>query len=219
MKTMDIEGVRHSYGLRTVLTDIYIHCARGETVGILGLNGSGKTTLFRIITGILKPESAVIRMDGMPMAAQSMPGRIAYMAQESFLPQDMRVSSCIGMFLGHGDEKSYVLDDRQIKEMGKTKIGSLSPGERRYLELLLVLSKDRDFIILDEPFSELDPMNTEKALSLIREVRIKRGILLTDQDYRSVLSITTSISLLTNGYMEHIDKKEDLVDRGYLSRD
>jgi len=97
-----------------------------------------------------------------------------------------------------------------------TKIGRLSGGERRYLEVLLILAREQEFAILDEPFSEFEPLYREKVIDLIKRMRNVKGILITDQDYRSVVKVSSSRLLLVDGCLRPFDSDEDLIRFSYL---
>jgi ABC-type multidrug transport system ATPase subunit len=158
-----------------------------------------------------------IRIDGMPARTETIYRHVAYLPQESFLPRELKVEACIRLFLQSESQRYFVSDDKRVKELSASRIGRLSGGERRYIELLLILARDQDFLLLDEPFAELDPIYRERAVGLIKDASLKKGIILTDQDYRSVLSASTSLALLSNCNLKHIGSGIELIQYGYIS--
>ncbi|TAF59195.1 MAG: ABC transporter, partial [Flavobacterium sp.] len=97
-------------------------------------------------------------------------------------------------------------------------IGELSSGELRYLEIKLVLHNPSKFVLLDEPYNGLSPLLIEKINDLILNNSAQKGIIITDHNYESIIGISTRLALLKEGKLHHIKNKEELVEKGYLSR-
>jgi ABC-type multidrug transport system ATPase subunit len=218
MSSLIIENIQFSYSKNKLLSDIYIHCSIGEVIGLLGRNGSGKSTLFKIITGLLHDSSMILRIDNKPARVETIYKYISYLPQESFLPQEFKIDKCIGLFIEDASKSNFVLNDERVKRLNNCKIGKLSGGERRYFELLLILFSKQEYAILDEPFSELDPINKQKAIEHIKCIGNNKGIILTDQDYRSVFAASRSRLLLTNGHLKNINTEVQLIQNEYLPR-
>lgn len=216
MSILSIENLYYSFGKKQLLSGIYIQCIKGEVLGLMGSNGSGKSTLFKIITGMISSPSVALRIDNKTVSVKRSSKYIAYLPQESFLPQDLRINKCIRLLLKDPSQRHMVSNDKRIKELNNRKTGQLSGGERRYLELLLILAGEQEYVLLDEPFSKLDPLYKEKAVILIKNISDKKGIIITDQDYRSVFAVSTSRLLLINGNLKNITTEDELMQDHYL---
>jgi len=218
MSSLIIENIQFSYNKIKLLSDIYFQFSKGEIVGLLGRNGSGKSTMFKIITGLLHEHSMILRIDNKPARVNTIYKYISYLPQESFLPKEFRIDKCIRLFLKDASKRNIVMKDERIKKLNNCKVGQLSRGEKRYFELLLILFSKQEYAILDEPFSELDPINKQKAIELIKCISKNKGIILTDQDYHSVFAVSTSRILLTNGHLKKIISEAQLFQNEYLPR-
>jgi ABC-type lipopolysaccharide export system ATPase subunit len=113
------------------------------------------------------------------------------------------------------DQKEF-LDDEVLSKVLDTKIRNLSGGESRYLEVKLLLTLDSLFVLLDEPFNGISPLHIEKVKNMILDKSVKKGIILTDHDYRNVLDVANKFYLLFDGGLKPIKTKQDLIDWGYV---
>ncbi len=200
-----------------MLTDIYLKCETGDIVGLLGRNGSGKSTLLRILFGTESAEQKFIRIDGKKFDhPYQTPGEIGYLPQDSFLPRYMRLDTAVKLYLP-GDRARLFFDDTLLFRLQHNKVSRMSGGELRYAEIKLLLNTDVKFVLLDEPFNGISPLSIESVKEMIRMSAQHKGIILTDHDYRNVLDVATRSYLLSDGGMQSIKDKEDLVFRGYIS--
>jgi len=214
---LEIDSVNKSFGRNRVLTDIYLKCETGDIIGMLGSNGSGKSTFLKILFGIEKAEQKFIRIDGkiFQRPYQTL-GEIAYLPQDSFIPKNMTLADAAKLYLSTDDRVNMFFDDSTLYMLLYNKASQLSDGELRYAEIKLLLSMDVKFVLLDEPFNGLSPINIENVKENIRKSAQNRGIILTDHDYRNVLDVANQHYLLWDGGLIKIRDKEDLVLRGYL---
>jgi len=200
-----------------VLTDIYLKCETGDMVGLLGRNGSGKSTLLKILFGSLHAEHKFIRIDGKifdrPYQAF---GEIAYLPQDSFIPRNMRLTAAVKLYLPDSRTDLF-FDDPVLYWIQNNKASQLSGGELRYAEIKLILNMDVKFVLLDEPFNGIAPLNIESVKNMIRNGAQHKGIILTDHDYRNVLDIANRHYILSDGGLKKIRNKEDLALWGYMS--
>jgi ABC-type lipopolysaccharide export system ATPase subunit len=113
------------------------------------------------------------------------------------------------------DQKRF-LEDEVLSKVTGTKIGNLSGGESRYLEVKLVLNLNSNFVLLDEPFNGISPLHIELVKNMIRDKSFKKGIILTDHDYRNVLDVANKYYLLFDGGLKPVKTKQDLIDWGYV---
>ena len=209
------ESIRLSFGKREIIRDATLRVAEGEIVGLLGRNGVGKSCLYRILLGELRAEYATITVDGAycrrPFAVS---GLINYLPQQSVHPRDVRISTILSLYGTTLAEVRQHLPDLRIDTANR--FGSLSGGEGRLLELYLILLMPTRFTLLDEPFTGLSPLATELATHLITELGARKGILISDHQYRHLLTMTDRNYLLANLYLQPFRTEEELPALGYL---
>lgn len=217
MSELHIDSVSHSYSGKTILSDVFVSCKVGEVKGLLGRNGSGKSTLFKIIFGTIKPTSKYVSINGKIIKNIS-DGRnlINYLPQDNFLPNNIKVSTLINLFLPV-DARCFLLDNHHIQPLLERKNQHLSGGEKRILEILLLIHSKAKFILLDEPFNGLSPVLREYVIEYIRKAKAKKGFVISDHDYRNVIKVSDSILFLNNGHLREIQNNEELVKHGYLT--
>ena len=212
MHLLETKGLSKSYDSKEVVKGVDILVKRGEIVGLLGPNGAGKTTTFYMIVGIVAPNSGRIIFDNhditnLPIHERSRYG-IGYLAQEASIFRKLTVAENIMAILEtlpiSGVERKRrlesLLEELHIAHLAKHKAFTLSGGERRRLEITRALVTNPSFILLDEPFSGIDPIVVNEAQQIIRELKEKGlGILLTDHNVRETLSITDRAYLIAHG--------------------
>ena len=212
---LETDSIQKHFGERSILTDIYLQCRTGEVIGLLGRNGSGKSTLLQIIFGSLEAQKC-IRIDGkLYEQPYRHAGLISYLPQQGFIPKQLSVKQAASLYLGNTEAERF-LDDDVLKPLLKSKAGTLSGGELRYLEVKLLLYVPSLFVLLDEPFSGVSPLTVERMQQLILETASEKGIILSDHDYRNVLKIAGRCCLLHQGSLKAIAGPEDLVRWGYV---
>jgi lipopolysaccharide export system ATP-binding protein len=213
---LEVDSIRKEFGTNQVLTDIYLKCQSGDIIGLLGRNGSGKTTLLKIIFGTLYTDYKFIRINNItlnqPFKSKNL---LAYLNQDNFLPKDLTVKQIVRIYSYRLDQQEF-LDDEILAKINDTKIHSLSGGESRYLEVKLLLNLNSFFVLLDEPFNGISPLHVEQIKRLILDKSLKKGIILTDHDYRNVLDVANKYYLLFDGGLKTIKTKQDLIDWGYV---
>jgi len=212
---LEVDSVLKSYGERRVLTDISLSCRTGEIIGLMGRNGSGKSTLLRILFGTLRSDNHFIRINSVfcpkPYLAK---GLMNYLPQDAFLPRNLTVRKATELFLP--ERAGSLLADSLINKVSDCKIGVLSGGEGRYLEIRLILESGAQFILLDEPYNGLSPLMIERVKELIVARSADAGIILTDHDYRNVLDVASRNYILYDGGIRPVRGREELVGWGYL---
>lgn len=210
---LEVDSVMHDFGMRTILTNVYLKCAPGDIIGIFGRNGTGKSTLFKIIFGTLKADRSFIRINNKIYTKEPFHSQeIAYLPQFSFIPKDFSVEKAIYLYIKQPDT---ILNDSLIKGLLDIKIKNLSGGELRYLEIMLILKSRASFIILDEPFNGLAPIVVEKIRYEIIEASKNKGIILTDHKYIDVHKVANRLMLLKDCSLKEIKNKEQLKPFGY----
>jgi len=224
MFLLETKGLRKSYDGRTVVKGIDLFVRRSEIVGLLGPNGAGKTTTFNMIVGILKPDKGKIIFDNsditdLPIHKRAKFG-IGYLSQEPSIFRKLTVEENIMAILETQNLTSpqrekrlrELLDELNISHLAKNKAYTLSGGEQRRLEITRALVTNPSFILLDEPFSGIDPITVSEAQGIIQELK-KRGlgVLLTDHNVRETLSITDRAYLIAQGEILISGSAQDLI--------
>lgn len=215
-KSLTVDSVLHSFGERTILTDVYLKCVPGDIIALFGWNGSGKSTLFNIIFGTLKGDRSFVRINGKTLTGNAFrSGQLAYLPQTDFLPKNMTVRKVVKLYLP--DDTTF-FDDMDFWLLDDSKIGELSGGEVRYLEIKLLLSHPAPYLLLDEPFNGLSPITAEKVRREILRCSEKKGIILTDHNFREVHKVANRFLLLEDGYIREIKEIEKLTPYGYFEK-
>ena len=218
------ENILKSYNHRPVVRDVSLDVAPAEVVGLLGPNGAGKTTLFSIVVGLVYPEGGKVFLGEEdithePMYIRARKG-IGYLPQEASVFRKMTTREnllAILETLPIGDEERDERADGFLKEFSLTELSSqkaytLSGGERRRLEIARSLLLSPKFLLLDEPFSGIDPiavLEIQKIIARLKERGI--GVLLTDHNVRETLRITDRAYILSQGEIYRADTPERLV--------
>lgn len=201
---LSIDSTVHSFGPRNVLKGAWLKCKSGEILGLLGRNGCGKSTLMQILFGTLQGDFRALFLNGHPLKKLYILGLAAYLPQATFLPRGLTVKQVIRLFAGHPRE-GLLAEEPRIKELGPKRIHTLSGGELRFLELGLVLALKRPILLLDEPFSELEPLYKQRARKWI-QLASEQGsaVILTDHDYQQIIQLSHRLMLMHHGQTEEV---------------
>jgi lipopolysaccharide export system ATP-binding protein len=225
MHLLEIKNLCKSYDGREVVKGVDMLVKRGEIVGLLGPNGAGKTTTFYMVVGIIPPNKGKIVFDNQDITALPIHQRahygIGYLSQEPSIFRKMTVRQNIMAILetlpiSRSERKrrlESLLEELKISHLSNHKAFTLSGGERRRLEITRALVTNPSFILLDEPFSGIDPIIVGEAQEIIKELRNKGlGILLTDHNVRETLSITDRAYLIADGRILISGTAQELID-------
>ena len=206
------EGLRKSYHGRCVVNDATLYVRPGEVVGLLGPNGAGNTTSFYMIMGLIKPDQGKLTFRGMDITHMPMYQRarlgMGYLAQEPSIFRKLTVEQNIMAILetlaiSRQERKTrlkQLLDELELSHLAKQKAMTLSGGERRRLEITRALVTNPMFILLDEPFSGVDPIAVYDVQQIIRQLQQRGlGILITDHNVRETLSVVDRAYLMCQG--------------------
>ncbi|MEJ5995830.1 ATP-binding cassette domain-containing protein [Pedobacter sp. Du54] len=216
MSALIADSITKDFGLRQVLTDVFITMRPGEIIGLLGRNGSGKSTLMKIIFGTLKANHKYIKVDDVCVKTVSdSKYLIQYLAQDNFLPTHISIEKIIKVFCDLKNA-AILFEKAQIKPFLSVKSNELSSGERRLIEIFLILYGKSKYILLDEPFNGLAPLPIGIIKEEIKLMAKEKGILISDHDYINVLEVSTSLILLRDGAVKKIRNHQELIDFGYL---
>lgn len=214
MHKLEVDSVFLNFGNRRVLSDIYMQCKTGEIVGLLGRNGNGKTSLMNIIYGNLNPNSRSVRFDDVTeLKAYQKPELLLYLPQFNFIPNQLTLKRVFADF--NIDFFLFVERFSQFSNKANTNFKNLSGGERRIIELYLIIKSETQFVMLDEPFSHLSPIQIDTIKDLISDEKRYKGFLITDHMYQHVIDISDEIYVLANGKTYKTKDVRDIEFLGY----
>lgn len=221
---LETKSLVKSYGGRRVVDGLSISVGRSEIVGLLGPNGAGKTTTFYMAVGIIQPNEGQILFDNEDITRRSIHQRcrlgMGYLAQEPSIFRKLTVEQNIMSILETLDigprerrkRLESLLEELNIAHLAKSKAYTLSGGERRRLEITRALVTNPSFLLLDEPFSGIDPIVVAEAQEIIKDLKNRGlGILLTDHNVRETLSITDRAYLVKDGRIFRSGSAEELI--------
>jgi len=216
MHELHVDSVCKSFGTRQVLHDIFISCKPGEIIGLFGRNGCGKTTLLKIIFGSLRAENKFIKVNGrIVQTLRENQNNIAYLPQKNFLPGHLQVKKIFDLFC-KSTQTNSLKNDLHVKPFLDRKSKELSGGERRMIELLLILNSNAQYILIDEPFNGVEPRYKEEIKNNIQKHSEHKGFIITDHDYLSIVAIATKVMLLQDGSIKETTAGDELIKVNYL---
>jgi lipopolysaccharide export system ATP-binding protein len=223
MQILSTVELTKSYKGRKVVDDISLRISQGEVVGLLGPNGAGKTTTFYIIVGLTSPDSGRVLLDGVnitdfPMYVRARNG-ISYLPQEPSIFRKLTVEENIMAVLEtlpltrhqRRERLEELIEDLGLQQVRRSEGYMLSGGERRRVEIARSLVISPSFILLDEPFSGIDPLTVQDIQKII--VRLKGdgiGVLVTDHNVPYTLQVTDRAYIINNGRIFRAGSPEEL---------
>src|SRR5215470_6927255 len=213
MQKLSTDEIGKSYKGRLVVRGVSLQISQGEVVGLLGPNGAGKTTSFYMIVGLVSPDSGRILADGkeitrVPMYLRARQYGISYLPQEPSVFRKLTVEENILAVLEVQSIPSEVrrarteklIDQLNLGHIRKTRGYALSGGERRRVEIARCLCIQPSFILLDEPFSGIDPIAVLDLQEIIYDLKASGiGVLITDHNVRETLSVTDRAYIINEG--------------------
>ena len=212
------------YDNRTVVNENTFDVNPGEVVGLLGPNGAGKTTTFYMIVGLIRPNSGTIELDGEDVTNEPMHERakkgIGYLPQETSIFRRLTVEENIKLVLEMNekltnkekdDKLEELLNDFGVEKLRNVSSVKLSGGERRRVEIARALAASPRYILLDEPFTGIDPIAIQEIQTHIRKLTEKNiGVLITDHNPKATLSITDRVNLIFDGKIKISGNSKDV---------
>ncbi|MDQ7795158.1 MAG: LPS export ABC transporter ATP-binding protein [Spirochaetia bacterium] len=223
---LEAAHLRKSFGRKLAVADVSFSMQTGEVIGLLGPNGAGKTTVFYMIAGFLKPSAGTVHfdrkpIDRLPMFKRAMLG-ISYLPQEASIFRRMTVEENILAVLearsslppaGRREKARMLMEEFGIQHVAKQPAYTLSGGERRRTEIARALAIEPKFLLLDEPFTGIDPIAIREIKHLIQSLSSKGiGILLTDHNVRDTLAITTRAYIISKGVIVAQGEPQSIID-------
>jgi lipopolysaccharide export system ATP-binding protein len=216
------------YGKRIVVNGVSAAVNRGEVVGLLGPNGAGKTTTFYMVVGLVRPDGGVVSLERegatrdmtrAPMHERARAG-IGYLAQENSIFRKLSVGDNLRLIwemngVGHADQERRLpelLDEFGLSRFVDARGDSLSGGERRRVEIARAIATEPAFLLLDEPFTGIDPIAVADIQAMIRQLRDRGlGVLITDHQVRETLAIVDRAYILNDGKIEVSGSADDVL--------
>ena len=206
------EGLVKAYKGRRVVNGVSIQVGAGEIVGLLGPNGAGKTTTFNMVVGVVSPDEGAVRFLDHDITKLAMHNRarlgIGYLTQEPSVFRKLTVEQNVLAILETckltREERDirlkYLLDELDLRRLSKSKAYTLSGGEKRRLEITRALVTTPKLLLLDEPFSGIDPITVFEVQKIVRRLRDRGlGILITDHNARETLKLVDRAYLIKSG--------------------
>jgi lipopolysaccharide export system ATP-binding protein len=241
MMMLETDALTKAYGGRQVVRGVSLQIGQGEVVGLLGPNGAGKTTSFYMIVGLVRPDSGRILVSGgsaaggvditrTPMYLRAREHRISYLPQEPSIFRKLSVEENILAVLetqhltweARRKRTENLISQLNLGHVRKTRGYALSGGERRRVEIARCLAIDPAFILLDEPFSGIDPIAVLELQQIIFDLKASGiGVLITDHNVRETLSVTDRAYIINEGQIFRTGTpgelgRDDEVKRVYL---
>lgn len=211
---LEVDSIQLQFGLRRILSDIYIKCETGAITGLLGRNGQGKTCLMNVIYGSLEANHKSVRIDGLPIVkAFKQKDVLTYLPQSYFIPGYLSLNRIFSDF--QTAFSNFEAHFPEFKGAGTTRIKNLSGGQRRLVEVYLIVTAKSKFSMLDEPFSHLMPVHIDKIKLLINKEKAKKGFFMTDHLYQHLLDLCNDTYILKDGKTHLIKNTDDISSLGY----
>lgn len=225
MSTLKTEALVKAYRGRRVVNGVSLRVEPGEIVGLLGPNGAGKTTTFNMVVGLVRPDAGMVQFGERNLTRLAMHQRarlgIGYLTQEPSIFRKLTVEQNILAILetcrtSRGERQvrlKYLLEELDLTRLAKSRAYTLSGGEKRRLEITRSLVTSPKLLLLDEPFSGIDPIAVYEVQKIVRRLRDRGlGILITDHNVRETLKLVDRAYLIHNGEVVYEGAAEALVE-------
>ncbi len=211
--TLEADSIQLEFNGRKILQDIYIKCETGKITGLLGRNGGGKSCLMKIIYGTMACEKSV-RIDKVSQReAFKRNDLLLYLPQFNFIPKRFSLEKIFKDF-----SLDYSVFENRFPEFAtayKTRVGNLSGGQARLVELYIIVKSPSKFAMLDEPFTHISPIQVERIKELLMEEKENKGFLISDHMYRHITEISDHLYVLVNGKTNLTKEISDIERLGY----
>jgi ABC-2 type transport system ATP-binding protein len=208
MKTVEVSGIAKSFGDTQAVQDVSFEVQQGELFGLLGPNGAGKTTTIRVMLDLFKPDRGTVSILGGPMTDEKK-ARIGYMPEERGLYQDVRLDECLlylASLKGVPEKEGRLrleayLERFNLAEHKRKKVKELSKGMQQKAQIITTILHQPELLIVDEPFTALDPVNVQLVKDLMRELRDQGvTIIMSTHQMHLVEELCNRILLINRGH-------------------
>ena len=223
--TLRAEGLVKRYDSRTVVDHVSVSARAGEIVGLLGPNGAGKTTTFYMIVGLVRPDAGEVWIGGAPVTDEPVDVRIragvGYLAQEPSIFRRLTVVENVLLVLEQCEPSraaretraGELLDEFNLSDLARQPAWTLSGGERRRVEIARALALNPSFLLLDEPFTGIDPISIQDLQRTVRYLSDRGlGVIITDHNVRETLQITDRAAIIADGRIVTSGTPERILD-------
>ncbi len=230
-KCLEVEGLIKSYGGRKVVDGLNFYVGEGEIVGLLGPNGAGKTTAFYMTVGLIRPDQGKVLFneDDVTLAPIHKRARMGmgYLAQEPSVFRSLTVEQNVQCILEcldltpvrRKERMQELLHELHLDHLMSKKAAALSGGERRRLEIARALATEPTFLMLDEPFANIDPISVQEVKEMVRHLSQKNiSILITDHNAREIFSVVDRSYLIQEGKVLMSGTVDELVNHDEARR-
>ncbi len=222
---LEVKNLVKTYKGRRVVSDVSLGLDTGEIVGLLGPNGAGKTTSFYMMVGLVRPDEGRVMLEGQDITLKPMYKRarlgLGYLAQEPSIFRKLTVAENLLLVMeinGVSRKERLARTESLLEEFGLSRVRDakgqvLSGGERRRVEIARALATKPKFILLDEPFTGVDPIAIGEIQDIVRQLKSKGiGIVITDHNVRETLAITDRAYIMSEGEIKTSGPSVDLPD-------
>jgi len=215
INTLEIDSVILQFDTERVLQDVYLKSETGQITGLLGRNGTGKTCLMKIIYGELNPLNKSVRLNSKSLIdGIRKPEDIRYLPQFEFVPKYLTIQRVFKDFELDFSDFTTLFPEFDIYYHSKFK--NLSGGERRIIEIYIILASKSKFCMLDEPFSQVMPVHIDPIKKLILREKENKGIIVTDHLYKHIIDICDHLYVISKGKTYLTKSTLDLKTLGYV---
>lgn len=213
---LEANSIQLGFDNKKILSNIYIKCETGKITGLLGRNGQGKSCLMQIIYGTLKSEKSILIDNVSYSEAYKRSDLLKYLPQFNFILKSLSLKRVFQDF--NINFEDFIERFPEYEESYKSTIASLSGGGQRLIELFALIKSTTKFVMLDEPFTHLSPLQVEKVKNLLLKEKANKGILITDHMHEQVLDICDNVYVLSNGQTHLTTSSTDIETLSYARR-
>lgn len=211
---LEVDSVILEFDAKRILQSVYMKNETGRITGVLGRNGTGKSCLMQIIFGELIPSYQSVRINGETLITpKRSPLDMRYLPQDQFVPGSFTIERVFHDFQLDVCDFLSVFPD--FAKYAKSKMKNLSGGERRIVEIYIILVSQTKFCMLDEPFSQIMPIHVDSIKKLILREKENKGVIVTDHMYRHILDVCDDLYVINNGETYLTKSVDDLQKLGY----
>jgi ABC-type lipopolysaccharide export system ATPase subunit len=211
---LEVDSVQLEFNGKKLLSDIYLKVKTGDVIGLFGRNGQGKTSLFKTIYGVINCDKSV-RIDNKTQPNLYLnPKNLTFLPQYHFIPISLSIKRVFNDFKLEFDTFKSNFPD--FKSNINSNYSTLSGGEKRLIEIYIIVKSKSHFSILDEPFTQLNPIHISTVKKLILEEHENKGFIISDHMYENVIDISNILFVLSNGKTQQISGISGFKSMGYL---
>jgi ABC-type lipopolysaccharide export system ATPase subunit len=211
---LEVDSVILEFNLKRILQNVYLKSETGKVTGLLGRNGTGKSCLMKILFGELIPRDKSIRINGKALLTSNRsPSDLRYLPQKRFVPNSLTLKRIFSDF--KLDFADLILNFPEFGKFYKSQLTKLSGGERRIIEIYIILVSETKFCMLDEPFSHVMPIHVDSIKKLILREKENKGLIITDHLYKHIIDICDDLYVINEGKIYLTKNINDLETLGY----